>query len=184
MKPVPASAQQLAPSSIGLSFIVEADCDAVTVRASWGEYERREVPDGSEIDPEEAGDIDPDADPEATATTKHKEYRWVRNPLEVRRQPSLSKRNGREQISPGASIEWLVDSLGEHRVVSVFLVNTRTAPQGRRANEAWMYQPELSISGDSHDLYVEEIAPQHAPTPIQGHGVRRPDLPSTTRILP
>ena len=37
----PRVAQQLAPSSIGLSFIVEADCDTVSVRASWGEYERR-----------------------------------------------------------------------------------------------------------------------------------------------
>ena len=71
-----------------------------------------EVVDGSEIDAEEAGDIDPDADPEATATTKHKEYRWVRNPLDERRRLSLTKRTGREQISPGASIEWLVDSLG------------------------------------------------------------------------
>ena len=159
----PRVAQQLAPSSIGLSFIVEADCEAVSVHASWGEYERVELHDGSEIDPEEAADIDPDADPEATATTKHKEYRWVRDPLDVKRQLSLSKRTGREQISPGTSIEWLVENLGGRRVVSVFLVNNRTAPQERRsADDAWMYQPELSISGDG-PVFLSRRLPRCTP---------------------
>ena len=159
----PRVAQQLTPSSIGLSFMVDADRDAVSVHASWGEYERVELVDGADIDPEEAADIDPDADPETTATTKHKEYRWVRDPFGITRRLPLSERTGREQIAPGASIEWVIEILGSRRVVSLFLVNTRTAPQERRpTDEAWMYQPEISITGDG-PVFVSRRLPRNSP---------------------
>ena len=145
----PRVAQQLAPSSIGLSFVVDSRCNAVSIRANWGEYGRVELVDSPDIDPEETADINPDDDPEATATRQHREYRWVRTPFNTTEDVSLSQRTGHKDISPTASIEWLVETLDDRRVVSIFLVNTRTAPQDRRPrDEDWMYQPELSVTGD------------------------------------
>ena len=159
----PRVVQQLAPSSIGLSFIVGADCDAVSVHAGWGEYERVEMVDSPELNPEEAADIDPDADPETTATTRHKEYRWVRNPIDATILLPLSNRTGHEQISLGASIEWIAESLAGRRVVSVFLANTRTASQERRsADEDWMYQPEMSVSGNG-PIFLSRRLPRSTP---------------------
>ncbi len=145
----PRVTQQLAPASIGLSFILDSHCEAVSVRAGWGEYEKVEPVDGPNINPEEASDIDPDGDPETTATTKRKEYQWVRTPFDMTTTVSLSERTGHKEISPGASIEWVAESLDSRRVVSVFLVNARTAPQDKRPpDEDWIYQPELSVTGN------------------------------------
>ena len=159
----PRAAQELVPSSIGLSFIVESHCDTINVRASWGEYEKRERVGGSEVDPEEAGDIDPDEDPGATATKMHREYEWVRVPFDVTKQVPLSQRTGHEDISPGTSVEWLIETLGDLRVISVFLVNTREAPQVRRpSDEDWMFQPELSITGEG-PVFVSRRLPRATP---------------------
>ena len=145
----PRVSQQLTPSAIGLSFIVDSSCDLLSVQARWGEYRREEMLDGPRVDPEEAGNIDLDDDPENTATTKHKEYKWIRIPFEVEREISLSEGTGSEEMSEGVSIEWLAESIEGLLVVSVFLVNSRTAPLDRRPpDEDWMYQPEISISGD------------------------------------
>ena len=145
----PRVAQQLVPSSIGLSFIVASDCDSVDVRACWGEYKKEEIPGGPAVEPEDAADINTDDDPNTTATTKHKTYKWRRTAFDETKKLSFSQRTGNAEVSPGASLEWLIDTLNGRRVVSVFLVNTRTAPDDRRpADEDWMYQPELSITGD------------------------------------
>ena len=145
----PRVAQQLVPSSIGLSFIVASNCDSVDVRASWGEYKKEEIAGGPAVEPEDAADINTDDDPNTTATTKHKTYKWRRTAFGETKKLSLSQRTGNAEVSPGASLEWLIDTLNGRRVVSVFLVNTRTAPDDRRpADEDWMYQPELSITGD------------------------------------
>ena len=159
----PRVSQQLAPSSVGLSFIVDSHYGAVSVRATWGEYIRVDLVDGPDIEPEEAADIDPDGDPETTATTKHKEYQWVRIPFDMTRRVSLSERTGDEEISPGASIEWVIETVGSRRVVSVFLVNARTALQGRRPpDEDWMYQPDLSITSDG-PAFVSRRPPRISP---------------------
>ena len=144
----PRVAQQLVPSSIGLSFIVAPNCDSVDVRASWGEYKKEEMEGRPAVEPEDAVDINTDDDPNTTATTKHKTYKWRRTAFNETTELSFSQRTGNAEVSPGASLEWLVDTLNGRRVVSVFLVNTRTAPDDRRpADEDWMYQPELSITG-------------------------------------
>ena len=145
----PRVAQQLVPSSIGLSFIVASNCDSVDVRASWGEYKKEEIAGGPAVEPEDATDINTDDDPNTTATTKHKTFKWRRTAFDETKKLSFSQRTGNAEVSPGASLEWLIDTLNGRRVVSVFLVNTRTAPDDRRpADEDWMYQPELSITGD------------------------------------
>ena len=159
----PRVTQQLAPSSIGLSFIVGLHCHSVDIRASWGEYTKVEAADGAEVPAEEAADIDPDEDPNTTATTKHKEFDWIRTPFDVTMRLSLSNRSGHEEVSHGASIEWLVETLGGRQVVSAFLVNTRTAPLDRRPpDEDWIYQPEVSVSGDG-PVFESRRSPRTSP---------------------
>ena len=163
LEPGPRVSQQLSPSSIGLSFIVDSRCDSVSVRARWGEYTRVERRDDSYVEPEEAADIDPDGDPATTAISKYKEYEWVRTPLEVTVKLVLSERVGRDDISDGASIEWLAKSIEGLVVVSVFLVNSRPAPPDRRPPaEDWMYQPELSITGDG-PVFLSRRLPRTVP---------------------
>ena len=145
----PGTAQELTPSSIGLSFIVHLECEAISVRACWGMYERIEGKHAALADPQEASDIDVDGDPDSTATTKHRQYEWVRRPFETSTELSLRDSTGRCEVSQDVWIEWLVERVGNGRVVSVFLVNARVAPSDRRPQaEDWMYQPELSITGN------------------------------------
>jgi hypothetical protein len=60
----------LEASSIGLSVVVDGSVQAIDVVATWGEYERlmREVEE--EVDPEDALDLERDADPEEMAAPK------------------------------------------------------------------------------------------------------------------
>ena len=144
----PRVSQQLAPSSIGLSFLVDSSCSSIEVQANWGEYRKLERVEGGSVNPEESADIDPDGDPETTATTKQQTFDWVRNHIEVRTDVSLSERTGRKTISDGVSIEWLSESFEGFPVVTVFLLNSRSVPRDKRPpDEDWMYQPELSVSG-------------------------------------
>lgn len=159
----PRVSQQLAPSSIGLSFIVDSRCDAVKVHASWGEYAKVERKDDGYVGPEEAPDIDPDGDPATTATSKHKEHVWVRIPLEATIDLVPSDRTGRREISDGATIEWLAKPINDLLVVSVFLVNSRRAPRSSRPPaEDWMYQPELSVTGDGA-VFLSRRLPRAVP---------------------
>ena len=137
--------QSLAPSSIGLSFIVASNVEQVVASASWGEYDKVER-EGEEVDSTESADIDPDGDPDVPAETKRTEYDWVRTPVEVSKELNL---NGNSSLEvDGARLEWFVEHIEHRKVVSVFLVNTREAPEGKRPpDEAWMYQPQLAVKG-------------------------------------
>ena len=157
----PRVSQQLVPSSIGLSFVVDDECESVSVRATWGRYEKSER--GVEIDAEEAADIDPDDDPDSTATKKHKESIWSRIPFDVTTDVPLSERKGSEEIEDGVSIEWIVDLLGNLRVVSMFMVNTSTAAADRTPSpEDWLYQPHLSVSGNG-PVFLSRQLPRKSP---------------------
>ena len=159
----PRVSQQLTPSSIGLSFVVDSECDSVSVRTTWGQYEKHERNDGSEIDPEEAADIDPDDDPDSTATNKRKEYSWTRTPFDVTTEVSLSVRSGSEKISDGASVEWIVEVFESLQVVSIFLVNTSKATGDKRPpEEDWIYQPQISVSGGG-PVFLSRRLPRKSP---------------------
>ena len=154
--------QSLAPSSIGLSFIVGSDVEQVEVTASWGEYERVERVGEDAVVPTESSDIDPDGDPEESAKSKHKQYDWVRRPFEVSRQVPVA-RSGHLELAEGARMEWVTEHIVARRVVSVFLVNVRDAPPGRRPpDEAWMYQPKLHVGGQG-PLFEPRRLPRESP---------------------
>ena len=159
----PRVAQELAPSSVGLSFIVDSICESLNVNTSWGEYKRIEQVTGSEIVLEDAFDFDLDDDLDRNETTKNNVYGWARIPFNEILRISLSERTGHYEVSPGTSVEWLVENLGGPRVVTVFLVNTRTAPPEKRPSaEQWMYQPEISVTGEG-PVFISRRLPRANP---------------------
>ena len=201
----PKISQQLSPSSIGLSFIVDPETPEVNIRATWGEYEKVEKAGGVNVKPEQAADIDPDDDPVITATTMRKEYVWVRTPFDFAVPISMNDSQRRKELTPGALIEWLITPLERDLVVSVFLLNSRSTPENvRPANEDWMYQPELSATGDG-SVFLPRQLRRDAPDPdpdiavadliyrnkrefAVGHGVAvsweidSPDAPRASRV--
>ena len=151
--------QSLVPSSIGISFVVGGDRDAVRATATWGEYHSEERVDAEEVEATESGNIDPNADPEETAKTTRKEYDWVRTPFEVSVVVPLDQPTGEKSISDGASVEWLVEPTAGRRIVSLFLVNSRSAPAGRRPpDETWLYQPQIRVGGDGAPFEARRLS--------------------------
>ena len=157
--------QSLAPSSIGISFIIGADYEAVTAVASWGEYEKVQRPRAAEVDASEATDIDPDADPEDTATRQHREHEWARTPLEKSLTIDVTRSPGSAPISEGVALRWLVEPVAERLIVSVFLVNVRIAPSDKRPpDELWLYQPQLRVVGTGSPFENRRL-PRELPDP-------------------
>jgi hypothetical protein len=71
----PPMSQAMTPSSIGISFLVSGDVDAVVATASWGEYERvkgdEEVPE----EPEPAG-MEEDQSPRDSSVRSSRATLW------------------------------------------------------------------------------------------------------------
>jgi hypothetical protein len=157
----PAAAFSLTPSSIGLSFVVAPDVDSLIATASWGEYEKRERVEEQATEPEDNTDIDREEDADQTAKmSKRKQREWARFPysVEVPLGSLAEGRGGPEVVGEGVEVGWNVRALRGNRVVSVFLVNTRTAPGGRRPpDEMWLYQPELTVRGQGAPFLARTV---------------------------
>jgi hypothetical protein len=159
--PPPAAAFSLTPSSIGLSFVVAPGTDSLVVTASWGEYEKRERAEEETVEPEETGDIDREEDADETAGKKRrKRYEWARTPhtADVRLGALAEGRVPAEEIGDGVQLGRNVRKLGDNLVVSVFLVNVRSAPHGRRPpDEIWLYQPRLAVRGEGSSFLARSV---------------------------
>jgi len=120
----------LDPSSIGISCVVEDSVKEIDILASWGQYDKFEQ--------EAKGDGEP-------------EQRWQRTDVSKKISISTEPIDGSKSKSLGdhVSVEWLSRRLGDSLVVSVFLLNNRTAPADKRPpDELWLYQPKLELRGD------------------------------------
>jgi hypothetical protein len=156
-EPPPAAAFSLTPSSIGMSFVVAPGTKSLVVTASWGEYEKQELTE-EVVEPEEDTDIDREEDADETAEKKkRKRYEWVRRPHDLAESldsaegfgPLVEGRPRSVEIGEGVQLGRNVRRLGDNYVVSVFLVNARPAPAGRRPpDETWLYQPQLIVRGE------------------------------------
>lgn len=117
-------------SSMGLSFCVPGDVDAVVVRAAWGRYDRREEED-------EEG----------------KKLRvWAREPAEhekeIRLDAGESHRiplSGEHDEAPGVLLHVNVRPSDDRRVVEIALVNQQAEPSSNK-DTAWLFQPELTVT--------------------------------------
>lgn len=117
-------------SSMGLSFCVPADVDAVVVKAGWGRYELREQED-------EDG----------------KKLRiWSREPVEREEEIRLDGEEsfkimltGEHEDASGVLLSVNVRRRDARRVVEIALVNQQSEPTGNK-DTAWLFQPELTVT--------------------------------------
>ncbi|MEU4791456.1 DISARM system helicase DrmA [Micromonospora tulbaghiae] len=122
-------------SSMGLSFAVAEDTDALSVTAEWGRYDLRESEDD-----------------------KGKKRRvWYREPVsytkEVRLDGETSYRiplTVADQDAPGVHLSVEVRPRDGRRVVQLVLINTQLEPQSN-ADTAWLFQSSLTLTAlDGH----------------------------------
>lgn len=124
------------PSSIGASILVPASAKVLKVRVSWGDYHlRKESPVEWERAPREEGVL--------IELTKASE-----KPLEK----DVPKSNGLKIAYLARPVGMLAADSGlppSTRTVSVFLVNRRTPQPDIKKDEAFAFQVQLEISGDT-----------------------------------
>ena len=120
------------PSSIGLSFLADEATEEVSVLARWGDYERRDVPDGRD-----GGTVDV----------------WQRQPREELVAVALGRPDYDVPSSGGLKLRVAVreiDGRGHNELpagtksVSVFLVNERPA-DANDPDRAYAFQAELEV---------------------------------------
>lgn len=125
------SADTMFPSSIGLSFCL-APGTSVRIHARWGRYLRKP----SETSLTEKG---------APKTV------WRREPMGGDIGPLVIAEGAIEPLvpdpeQPSVIVRGIANRLGDVLVISLFLVNGQDEPVERR-DEAWLFQPELSVEG-------------------------------------
>jgi hypothetical protein len=135
--------QSLVPSSMGLTFCVAPDVDAIEVTARWGSYFR--VPN------EEHEYTKPRKNRETGTIDETKVKVWRRIPRGG--QVSLKLVDGAiKPLIPDDAVERVrvqgtvrTNAKGE-RLVTLFLVNGQVAPE-RNEDSAWLFQPEIIVRG-------------------------------------
>ncbi|RSN67273.1 DISARM system helicase DrmA [Actinomadura sp. WAC 06369] len=117
-------------SSMGLSFCVPEDVDAVVVTAKWGRYDRQEREDEDGKKPRV----------------------WVREPVEREKEVRLDA-DGAYRIpltaerdsDPGVLLAVTVRARDGRRVAEIALVNQQSEPASGK-DTAWLFQPELTVT--------------------------------------
>ena len=139
------------PSSIGMTFTVEREAEAIQIRAAWGYYARTES-DYLERD---------DGSPRLV---------WKRTPVEGISEP-IPIRRGRigpwlpNPETPDVYVTGLCRPHADAWTITLFLVNAQTEPQKRR-DESWVFQPELAVrAADLSPIFIKrQIPPELATT--------------------
>ncbi len=158
-EPARASAS-LDPSSIGISCVVDEAVGAIEVIASWGEYGKVERSE----DPTETTAIDREDDPDAPRRGRT-QFDWVRTPIEKETLIPATPTDKAEskELADGVWLEWTARRLGDALVISIFLLNSREAPEGKRpSDELWLYQPKLTLHGTGAPFLPRSRLRQHA----------------------
>lgn len=161
------TAASLDPSSIGISFAVEAGADSVRVELRWGEYSKEEKE--QETEAEDSTSVDRDDDPDNTADQKKRRVaEWPRMQHAESRDLTVVATDGLQvdDLAPGVQMQWLGRELHRTVVFSVFLVNRREAPvDSRPPDETWIYQPEIRICPTAPVIVARDGAASVDPDP-------------------
>jgi hypothetical protein len=135
--------QSLVPSSMGLTFCVGADVEALDISARWGSYIR--------VPKEEHEYTRPRKNRETGQIEETKVKVWRRSPrggrvrLELEDGPitPLVPDSGEQEVRVQGAVR--TNAKGE-RLVTLFLVNGQLEPDTNR-DVAWLFQPELVVKG-------------------------------------
>ncbi|MFI7534910.1 DISARM system helicase DrmA [Streptosporangium sp. NPDC049376] len=123
-------------SSMGLSFAVPGDVDAISVKASWGRYHKTEVV------------VEDARGRERTARAWSREP--VSHPLEVQLDGEATQRlplTMERAEEPGVLLVAAVRPQRDgRRVVELTLVNQQAEPESGGADTAWLFQTELRVT--------------------------------------
>src|SRR5262249_24378586 len=127
--------QSIVPSSLGITFCVDASCEALEVEATWGHYRRIE----SEIHMTDAGN------PKRV---------WKRRPAGGKVPLALQLGEVSPLVpdaeQPAVFVRGVVrrpTAAGE-KIVTLFLVNDQEAPETNQ-DEAWLFQAQLALRAPS-----------------------------------
>jgi hypothetical protein len=134
----PAARQRNLPSSIGLSVLLPATAARLTVNVSWGDYRRRS----------ETGD---DWERKPRAETVTLELKDGARP----RRKNVSNSNGLVVVWLSRPVGSLAEAAGApsgSRTVSVFVVNERKPEADTKKDEAFVFQVQIEISGETEFL--------------------------------
>ncbi|MBN8604258.1 MAG: helicase, partial [Planctomycetes bacterium] len=139
----------LFPSSCGMTFTVEESVAAVKVTCTWGCYQR--------VSKEETGD---------GVSISGATLSWIRNhvcetipSLDIR--PGPIKKQILNQAHPDVYIQGISRIRNGQRVVSLFLVNSQTAPE-RNKDEAWLFQVGLKVAAtDGAPIFRKRLIKRH-----------------------
>jgi hypothetical protein len=112
-------------SSMGLSCVVDAETDILTVTVTWGQYAKSEV-------------LDDEGNP-------HRQ--WSRQPVRREIHPRLTEPDRRYPLtSPDVYLAVAVrGQAGQRRVVEISLVNAQDEPPANK-DTAWLFQPKLVVT--------------------------------------
>ncbi len=126
----PAAVDQLVPSAFGLTFALAPDCTRLEVQARWGAYELATSEEK----------LDRDDRPARV---------WQRRACGGTRTIDVPASGGIAAFAPDPDepevvVRGLVRGHGEHRLVTLFLVNGQVATEGRSV-DLWLAQTGLSV---------------------------------------
>src|SRR6266508_1956315 len=130
--------ESLFPSSVGMSFRIDGECERVRVSATWGRYERVANPDGE-------GRV------------------WQRQPaggeLTLELAPGAVEVGAPDPDVPNVRIEAVVRRLGSQWSVTLFLRNEQSEPSENR-DRAWLFQAQLAVEPvDGSAAFVARTEP-------------------------
>ena len=120
----------LFPSSIGMSFRVDGDCERLRVSARWGQFLR--------VD-------NPDKDAGGKVWEREQRAGEIGLALEV----GARLLGAPDTASPEVVIQAVVRRIGHQWSITLFLRNQQTEPEQNR-DESWLFQAQLAVEGPEH----------------------------------
>lgn len=142
-EPVNVQGRTMLPTSLGMTFTVDAEASEIVVTARWGHYDR--------IPSTELGlDLDP---PKPV---------WKRTQIEASSEP-IPIKEGRitrwipDQEFPDVYIDGRIRRIADQWVITLFFVNGQQEPRQLK-DTAWIFQPELTVEApDGEPIFIRRM---------------------------
>lgn len=134
-QPTASDVVTLRPTSIGLTFSMDADAASFIIQAKWGTY----ISSYTEV--EEDGHV-------------IQKPAWQRVPHEFLSEPILLKKGAVKKIYPDEDVNVYIQGMIRQRadcwIVTLFLVNGQQDAKGKGKSAYWLFQPELCVYEPTH----------------------------------